>query len=73
LTKTVTLEELEETVARMEGRLSAVRSTMVIDLYARYLDEKNRFKKDLPERRDFLLSCAGALMLIQSAAAEERG
>jgi hypothetical protein len=63
----VALEELRETVARMERRLSSIDDESARELMAAYEALRARFAADLGDERDELLSRGGALMLAQEA------
>lgn len=64
----VSVSELRDTVRRMELKLSALEDPLVASLLEHYGALKSRFQADLRTERDFLLSCGGALMLIQAMA-----
>ena len=65
------LEELRETVERMERTLGA--SPEAAELMSAYAELRARFAADLDDERDELLSRGGALMLIQGAVGRARG
>ena len=65
----VSEQELVETVARMESRLSAHPDPRVRSLFASYRELVERFEVDLgASTRDVALARASALMLVQEAA-----
>jgi hypothetical protein len=61
----VTLDEIYLTVQRMEDRLDGVEDPSIRALMAAYRQLLPRFKADLEDERDQLLSRGGALMLVQ--------
>ncbi len=61
----VSVEELRDTVARMESRLRLRNDALAAQLLKAYDDVVTRFKADLEDERDQLLSRGGALMVIQ--------
>ncbi len=69
------IDELRSTVRRMEARLASDDRQPVGDrqsiekLLECYATIKARFEHDLANERDVLLSCGGALMLLQEFAA----
>jgi hypothetical protein len=63
-----TLQEIEDTVTRMEERYAALRDPTVKTLMAHYREVASRFERELSDRRDSALSKGAALMLIQSVA-----
>jgi hypothetical protein len=65
---TVDIIELKQTVQRMEQYLRAHDAALVRELMASYDELRSRFSHDLQDERDMLLSCGGALMLIQQVA-----
>lgn len=60
-----TLDELERTVERMEGRFGACEDAQTRALFTAYLALKPRFAADLADQRDLALANASALMLIK--------
>lgn len=65
---TVEVTEVRATVQRLEKRMRASSSTLVHDLMDSYGQLKPRLSDDLQNERDMLLSCGGALMLIEHLA-----
>lgn len=65
MTPRVSISELRETVERMEGRLRKQTDILSVRLMAAYDALMPRFRSDLKDERDELLSRGGALMLIQ--------
>jgi hypothetical protein len=63
-----TLDEIEETIVRMETRFSSSSHPEVKRLVALYRALIPRFEADLKDRRDVALSKGAALMLIRAAA-----
>jgi len=61
------IDELRATIDRMEQRLGTCNSTHTDELLGHYWALVARFKIDLPDERDQLLSRGGALMLMQAA------
>jgi hypothetical protein len=66
----VSIEELRETVERMEARLAGFDDDLARALLAAYQALAPVFAADLRDERDELLSRAAALMLIQQALLE---
>jgi len=64
----IDIVELRQTVVRMEQRIRTDDNPLVHDLMERYDELRTRFSSDLQDERDILLSCGGALMLIQQVA-----
>lgn len=62
-----TIDDLRATLERLEQRLGACNSTHTNELLGHYWALVARFKIDLPDERDQLLSRQGALMLIDGA------
>jgi hypothetical protein len=62
------LQELRETVDRMERRLSESRDPQVQRLLRAYESLMPRFERDLMDERDVLISRGAALMLVQAVA-----
>jgi hypothetical protein len=62
------LQELRETVDRMERRLSESRDPHVQRLLRAYESLVPRFERDLMDERDVLISRGAALMLVQAVA-----
>lgn len=70
----VSLEELAETVERMESRLSRDEAVLVRRMWRLYEDLAPRFERDLrASARDVVLAKSAALMLIQAAAKARKG
>jgi hypothetical protein len=64
----VTISELRATVERMEQRYAAATDPTIQSLMQAYRQLTPRFRADLQDERDYLLSCGAALMLIQQVA-----
>ena len=67
----VSVSELRATVTRMEERFRQRRDTLTVRLLTAYDKLVPRFRSDLNDERDELLSRGGALMLIQEAVDEK--
>jgi hypothetical protein len=67
----VNRDELYTTVMRMEQRLAQSSNPSVQTLLQAYHQLTSRFHADLVDERDYLLSCGGALMLIQYIAQQK--
>ena len=61
------LDQIRETVARMERNLSLSGGRLTGELLVRYRTLMARFAADLPSEREQLLSRAAVLMLIQAS------
>ncbi len=61
----VDVDDLRDTVARMESRMRTARDERVRELIQAYDGLVPRFAADLRDERDELLTRGGALMLIQ--------
>jgi CHASE3 domain sensor protein len=59
------LDDIEDTVLRMEQRFRGSKITEAQSLMQAYDDLNRRFEADLSDRRDLALSRGGALMLIK--------
>jgi hypothetical protein len=68
MSETGSVDDLRETVARMESRLSELRDADVERLLRAYRELVPRFERDLPDERDVLLSRGATLMFIQQVA-----
>jgi hypothetical protein len=67
----VAIEELRQTVERMERKLAADGGDGARELMRVYSALLPRFATDLRDERDELLTRGGALMLIQEALAQQ--
>ena len=68
----VSLSELQDTAARMEGRFRERSDDQSVQLMAAYGVVVQRCASDLRNDRDELLSRGGALMLIQEPIGQRR-
>ena len=64
----VPIEEIRQTVDRMEQHLDGVEQAEVVHLVSLYRTLAIRFADDLNNERDVLLARASALMLVQEFA-----
>jgi hypothetical protein len=67
----VNRDELDTTVTRMEQHLAQSSNPSIQILLQAYHQLKSRFRIGLVDERDYLLSCGGALMLIQYIAQQK--
>jgi hypothetical protein len=67
----VSVSELRDTVTRMEERFRHRGDSLTVRLMAAYDKLIPRFRSDLNDERDELLSRGGALMLIQEVSEAE--
>ena len=65
--KSPSVNELRQTIDRLEQRLGSCESSHTNELMGHYWALVARFEIDLPDERERLLSRGGALMLIQAA------
>ena len=66
----VGVEELRETVSRMERELGKLSDALPVALLRAYSRLKLRFAADLADERDELLSRGAALMLVQEVSTQ---
>jgi hypothetical protein len=68
----VGVEELRQTVSRMEEEFEGLQDRLTVELLSAYTRLKPRFAADLADERDELLSRGAALMLVQEVIGDRR-